>query len=281
MDATLEEPRSEFLEFLYRNNCIRTQKKQKVFYWFSVAHDRLFMDALERDLKRESMGVNGATVATPAFQIPQAAVMGMADMHFKGFPHYPAIKRLRMPHSMSMESSPRLIAPNTLSVSNLPSPMASIPLSGKEMHFEDWLMLKSPLPLLKDHRSMLQVATKEEKSGSATALPTPISAASTHGSSKSPEVVSTHIRDVKSMNDVITAGNALKPQLADPMLPIIMMSPIDAPQVRSLKGSRFQPYARHADVVARSGENQHHQAVEEMSAVPLFDGFGFEFHPVF
>ena len=42
-DACLEEPRSEFLELLYKNNCIRTQKKQKVFYWYSVPHDRLFM----------------------------------------------------------------------------------------------------------------------------------------------------------------------------------------------------------------------------------------------
>jgi hypothetical protein len=30
-DATLEEPKSEFLDLLYKNNCIRTQKKQKVF----------------------------------------------------------------------------------------------------------------------------------------------------------------------------------------------------------------------------------------------------------
>ncbi|CAG8633483.1 245_t:CDS:2 [Acaulospora morrowiae] len=29
MDASLEEPKSEFLEMLYKNNCIRTQKKQK------------------------------------------------------------------------------------------------------------------------------------------------------------------------------------------------------------------------------------------------------------
>lgn len=43
LDACLEEPRSEFLELLYKNNCIRTQKKQKVFFWFSVPHDRLFM----------------------------------------------------------------------------------------------------------------------------------------------------------------------------------------------------------------------------------------------
>lgn len=54
LDAALEEPRSEFLELLYRNGCIRTQKKQKVFYWYSVPHERLFVDALERDLKRES-----------------------------------------------------------------------------------------------------------------------------------------------------------------------------------------------------------------------------------
>ncbi|KAJ3194936.1 homeodomain transcription factor ste12, partial [Irineochytrium annulatum] len=63
IDATLEEPRSEFLEYLFKANCIRTQKKQKVFYWFSVPHDRLFMDALERDLKRETLGIEPTTTA--------------------------------------------------------------------------------------------------------------------------------------------------------------------------------------------------------------------------
>lgn len=52
-DATLETAKSDFLAFLFRNRTIRTQKKQKIFYWFSVNHDKLFMDALERDLKRE------------------------------------------------------------------------------------------------------------------------------------------------------------------------------------------------------------------------------------
>ncbi|KAI9227845.1 MAG: transcription factor, STE-like protein, partial [Piptocephalis tieghemiana] len=56
-DATLEEPRSEFLELLYRHGCVRTQKKQKVFHWYSVPHDRLAQEALERDLKRESLGL--------------------------------------------------------------------------------------------------------------------------------------------------------------------------------------------------------------------------------
>ncbi|KAB5558271.1 STE like transcription factor-domain-containing protein [Coniochaeta sp. 2T2.1] len=62
-DASLEEPKSPFLDFLYKNNCIRTQKKQKVFYWYSVPHDRLFLDALERDLKREKSGQEATTMA--------------------------------------------------------------------------------------------------------------------------------------------------------------------------------------------------------------------------
>ena len=48
---------------MYKNNCIRTQKKQKVFYWYSVPHDRLFLDALERDLKREKMSQEATTMA--------------------------------------------------------------------------------------------------------------------------------------------------------------------------------------------------------------------------
>ena len=67
-DASLEDPKSPFLDFLYKNNAIRTQKKQKVFFWYSVPHDRLFLDALERDLKREKMGHEPTTnaVAEPA-----------------------------------------------------------------------------------------------------------------------------------------------------------------------------------------------------------------------
>lgn len=61
IDATLEKPKSEFLAFLYKNMCLKTQKKQKVFFWFSVPHDRLFADALERDLKREASEVSTTT----------------------------------------------------------------------------------------------------------------------------------------------------------------------------------------------------------------------------
>ncbi|KAJ2964801.1 hypothetical protein NQZ79_g368 [Umbelopsis isabellina] len=62
-DSCLECPKSDFLDLLYKYKCIRTQKKQKVFCWFSVPHDRLFLDALERDLKRENMGMEASTVA--------------------------------------------------------------------------------------------------------------------------------------------------------------------------------------------------------------------------
>ncbi len=65
-DAVLEMPKSEFLEFLYKNNCLRTQKKQKVFFWFSVNHDKLFADALERDLKREAILASSGSAANTA-----------------------------------------------------------------------------------------------------------------------------------------------------------------------------------------------------------------------
>ncbi|CCH58127.1 hypothetical protein TBLA_0A03270 [Henningerozyma blattae CBS 6284] len=61
VDATLEQPKSEFLSFLFKNMCLKTQKKQKVFFWFSVPHDKLFADALERDLKREGLNQQSTT----------------------------------------------------------------------------------------------------------------------------------------------------------------------------------------------------------------------------
>ncbi|CAG8435317.1 5550_t:CDS:1 [Diversispora eburnea] len=86
MDASLEEPKSEFLEMLYKNNCIRTQKKQKVFYWFSVPHDRLFLDALERDLKREKMGIEPTTLAEaePALSFSFDSTQSLYDQFTKG-----------------------------------------------------------------------------------------------------------------------------------------------------------------------------------------------------
>lgn len=62
-DSVLENPKSEFLDFLHKNQCIRTQKKQKVFFWFNVAHDKLMADALERDIKRERLKQSTVSVA--------------------------------------------------------------------------------------------------------------------------------------------------------------------------------------------------------------------------
>lgn len=52
----LEEPRSPFLVQLHELGCIRTQKKQKVFFWECVNHEYLFQEALGRERKRQSGG---------------------------------------------------------------------------------------------------------------------------------------------------------------------------------------------------------------------------------
>lgn len=52
VDAELELPRSEFLEFLHKHGCIKTKKKQKVYYWDHVPHEELFKETLDKALKR-------------------------------------------------------------------------------------------------------------------------------------------------------------------------------------------------------------------------------------
>lgn len=78
VDATLEQPKSPFLSFLFRNMCLKTQKKQKVFFWFSVRHDKLFADALERDLRRESNDQPSTTkaVSEPALSFKYDSLTG-------------------------------------------------------------------------------------------------------------------------------------------------------------------------------------------------------------
>ncbi len=46
--SVLEETQSPFLQHLLRLGCIRTQKKQKVFYWERVDHDALLANATKR-----------------------------------------------------------------------------------------------------------------------------------------------------------------------------------------------------------------------------------------
>lgn len=86
VDACLEEPKSPFLDLLFKYQCIRTQKKQKVFYWYSVPHDRLFLDALERDLKREKMDLEPTTVITgePALSFTYEPQRSLYEQFSKG-----------------------------------------------------------------------------------------------------------------------------------------------------------------------------------------------------
>ncbi|ORX62810.1 STE-domain-containing protein [Hesseltinella vesiculosa] len=88
-DARLEEPKSKFLDLLYKNNCIRTQKKQKVFHWYAVPHDRLFLDALERDLKREKLGIEATSsaLAQPATNTNLDSTQAIVDEFRKHLLH--------------------------------------------------------------------------------------------------------------------------------------------------------------------------------------------------
>ncbi|KAJ1935479.1 hypothetical protein GGF37_005980, partial [Kickxella alabastrina] len=78
--ARLEPPRSEFLELLYKQHCVRTQKKQKVFYWELVPHDMLFREALERDLKREAMGARPTTKTAEDVDPKAIVVIGGVEL---------------------------------------------------------------------------------------------------------------------------------------------------------------------------------------------------------
>lgn len=132
-DARLEEPKSELLDMLYKNNCIRTQKKQKVFYWFSVPHDRLFLDALERDLKREKMGMEPTTqaVAEPAASLSLDSTQELFD-------------QLRKSISQSAAATAQAIE-DDLSASNstLHTPVPNSSLSHNSIHQRMYTSLKN------------------------------------------------------------------------------------------------------------------------------------------
>jgi hypothetical protein len=85
-DATLEEPRSEFLQFLHKNGCVRTQKKQKVFYWYSVPHEKLYLAAIEREEKRSSSMASGSFSSRPSFTVDSGiTVNSMFNPQIEGF----------------------------------------------------------------------------------------------------------------------------------------------------------------------------------------------------
>ncbi|KAL2263052.1 hypothetical protein VTK26DRAFT_8416 [Humicola hyalothermophila] len=118
-DASLEEPKSPFLDFLYKNNCIRTQKKQKVFYWYGVPHDRLFLDALERDLKREKMGQEPTTVAVaePALSFQYDSSQSLYDQ----------LTKAQQANSSSFNNVQQISFPQPQSTSPVMRAMESMP----------------------------------------------------------------------------------------------------------------------------------------------------------
>ncbi|KDN41441.1 hypothetical protein K437DRAFT_226801 [Tilletiaria anomala UBC 951] len=61
--SVCEQPRSPFLQVLHAYNAVNTRKQQKVFKWDHTPHDRLFLAQLDRDLERQTKGLE--TVSVP------------------------------------------------------------------------------------------------------------------------------------------------------------------------------------------------------------------------
>ena len=137
-DASLEEPKSPFLDFLYKNNCIRTQKKQKVFYWYSVPHDRLFLDALERDLKREKMGQEATTVAVnePALSFEFDSSQSLFEQLTKAQQGNQSTFTGPQPQSMppSQSTSPQLRAADSMPPPPMIPQQQQLPPTSMPMH---------------------------------------------------------------------------------------------------------------------------------------------------
>lgn len=54
IDASLEKSKSQFLDFLHKKGCIRTQKKQKVFKFYSICTYQLYLDNLHKEIERKN-----------------------------------------------------------------------------------------------------------------------------------------------------------------------------------------------------------------------------------
>ena len=157
-DASLEEPKSPFLDFLYKNNCIRTQKKQKVFYWYSVPHDRLFLDALERDLKREKMSQEATTVAVnePALSFEFDSSQSLFEQLTKAQQANTSSFAANAGNAFSSPASPVLRA-----VDSMPPPQAipqSMPPVSEDMGGQMAAYTQAPMP-----PTMAQQVAKREQ----------------------------------------------------------------------------------------------------------------------
>lgn len=115
---------------MYKNNCIRTQKKQKVFYWYSVPHDRLFLDALERDLKREKMSQEATTMAVnePALSFEFDSSQSLFEQLTKAQQANTSSFSANASSAYSQSTSPVLRATDSMPPPSLvPQAMSSVP----------------------------------------------------------------------------------------------------------------------------------------------------------
>ena len=116
LHSVLEESKSEFLEWLCKHGCIRTQKKQKVFLWEHVDYDRLAREARGRINRREGCGGSfhqtnsqgDSVTSSDEFVDYEAAALGisfnMADIEAMAIamandPFYEPQSQLEQPHS--------------------------------------------------------------------------------------------------------------------------------------------------------------------------------------
>lgn len=155
IDAVLEEPKSEFLEYLASKGCIRTQKKQKVFIWDRVGHDQLFLEAFNREYKRMETSFRNHAHFMPTAYYPhphhQRAMMMPGAAAAYMYPH------MAMP--MHMVSSPIVTGPSkeldVMISGNGPVMMPPTPTAMPGYHHHHHQGIIPPPSILDDQGSLI------------------------------------------------------------------------------------------------------------------------------
>ena len=145
----LEQPRSAFLEFLHENDRIRTKKKQKVFYWDHVHHDKIFADCLEREMKRNGTGKDSITVPTSFHPSAHAYHHQPHQQHHQHHHHHQQQHHHQdpLPHHWNLAATtgvgfPKIMARSQSQPNILPHPLKTLaPTANGGMHASGGLQL--------------------------------------------------------------------------------------------------------------------------------------------
>ncbi|KAI8930332.1 STE like transcription factor-domain-containing protein [Entophlyctis helioformis] len=125
--ASLEMPRSDFL------------KKQKVFFWFSVDHDKLFLEALDRDLRRERANQEPTTVSL--LHLDPDTSMQLAIQHVAAFPFTP------IPAGTSLPAPAPVPAPTPVPAHAAPRMQSQSPMPPQEQyHNPHHIVMQAAMP---------------------------------------------------------------------------------------------------------------------------------------